>query len=116
MGSDVSLFGKVQLSKDDWDNISALAKEGQRSRSVIQRLRAEIKKLLDGIAALEKRLGRYEAGQLSISDTMQYYEALQRAPERLREVLVDIMREPTEHRSIPQHEKQKQKNHQQESR
>ena len=116
MGADVSLFGKVQLSKEDWDNISALAKEGQRSRSVIQRLRAEVKKLLENIAVLEKRLGKYEAGQLSISDTMQYYEALQRAPERLREMLADIMREPAEHRSVSQYEKQKHKNHQQEVR
>jgi len=114
MGADVSLFGKVQLSKEDWDNISTLAKEGQRSRSIIQRLHAEVGKLLDNIAGLEKRLGKYEAGQLSISDTIQYYEALKRAPERLREVLTDIMREPAEQMSNLQHEKQKHKNHQQE--
>jgi len=97
MGEKRSMFGdNVQLNPDDWKTVSTLAKEGQKSRSIIQKLRDEIKKLLDKITGLEKRLEQYETKKLSISDTTMFYQARQRAPKRMADIIADIMRQPPE--------------------
>jgi hypothetical protein len=46
------------------------------------------------IFGLEKRLQGYEGK--GITDTMKYYQAMQRAPRRLAEVVSDILRQPPE--------------------
>ena len=89
-----TIGGNYQLSPDNWAHVSGLAKEGVKSRGIIKGLKERINALRDEISGLKKRLKQYE-GQ-GITDTMRYYQAQQRAPRRIAEVIADIMRKPPE--------------------
>ena len=89
-----TIGGNYQLSPDNWAHVSGLAKEGVKSRGIIKGLKERINALRDEISGLKKRLKQYE-GQ-GITDTMRYYQAQQRAPRRIAEVMADIMRKPPE--------------------
>ena len=104
MGEKKTLRGDIALSPADWKTVSGLAKEGVKSRSIIKELKEKVSSLLRKISGLEKSLKQYE-GQ-GITDTMRYYQAQQRAPRRIAEVIADIMRKPPEkaepERSVPE--------------
>jgi len=86
--------GKVTLTIENWERVSALAKEGLKSRGIIQKLKDKIKSLIEKITGLEKRLESYKGK--GILDSMEYFKALSRAPRRLKETIADIMRKPPE--------------------
>jgi len=86
--------GKVTLTAENWERVSALAKEGLKSRGIIQKLKDKIKSLIEKITGLEKRLEGYKGK--GILDSMEYFKALSRAPRRLKETIADIMRKPPE--------------------
>ena len=88
------LGGNLQISPADWKKISVLAKEGIKSRTVIVKLKDKIAELLQKISGIEKRLEGYEGK--GITDTMKYYQALQRAPRRLLDTVADVFRKPPE--------------------
>lgn len=90
-----TLGGNIQLSAADWQTVSGLAKEGLKSRDIIQRMKEKIDILTREIATLKSRLLQYGEGQ-KVSDTLQYYQAKQRAPHRLAQVIADIMHQPPE--------------------
>ena len=94
MGNKHTITGNVSLSPADWQTVSDLAKEGVKSRSLIAELKKKLSELMHKIAELEKRLKQYEG--LGVTDTMRYYEAMQRAPRRLAETVADIRRQPPE--------------------
>jgi len=90
-----TLFGgNLQISPADWKKVSGLAKEGVKSRSVIADLKKRITDFISKVTGLEKKLKHYEG--VGISDTMQFYNAKQRAPIRLAATVADIMRNPPE--------------------
>ena len=89
-----TLGGNIQLTPADWKKVSGFAKEGIKSRGVIAKLKEKITELTRKIFGLEKKLEGYEGR--SITDTVQYYQARQRAPRRLAEAVADIMRQPPE--------------------
>jgi len=86
--------GKVTLTTENWERVSELAKEGLKSRGIIKTLKEKIQGLLEKIAGLEKRLADYKGK--GISESMEYFKALSRAPRRLKETIADIMRKPPE--------------------
>ncbi|MDR2932783.1 MAG: recombinase, partial [Oscillospiraceae bacterium] len=90
-----TMGGNVQLSPADWETVFGLAKEGVKSRATIKRLREKIAALSREVADLKQQLARYGEG-LGITDTMQYYQAKQRAPRRMAGVIADIQRQPPE--------------------
>lgn len=94
-----TLGGNIQLAPADWKTVSSLAKEGVKSRGVIVELKKRIADFTRKISGLEKKLESYEGK--SITDTMKYYQARQRAPHRMAEAVADIMRQPPEK---PEHE------------
>lgn len=89
-----TIGGNYQLTPADWTTVSGLAKEGVKSRGVIAKLKERINALLREISGLKKLLQKYE-GQ-SITDTMRYYQAQQRSPRRMAEMIAEIMRQPPE--------------------
>lgn len=95
MGEKKTFKGDIALSPADWKTVSVLAKEGVKSRSVVTDLKKRIADFIKKIAGLEKRLEKHEG--VGITDTMRYYEARQRAPRRMAEVIADIKRQPPEH-------------------
>jgi hypothetical protein len=89
-----TIGGNYQLAPADWKRITNLAKEGVKSRGIIAGLKKQITGFIDKIKELAAKLTRYEG--MGITDTMRYYEALQRAPRRLAETVADIRRQPPE--------------------
>ena len=94
MAKPALLGGNLQISAADWKKVSGLAKEGVKSKGVIAELKSKIAKLIDDLDWYKKRHEKYEGK--NITDQMKYFEALQRAPRRLAEVVADIMCNPPE--------------------
>jgi len=84
-----TILGDVALSQSDWNTLSALAKEGQKSRGVVKKLHSESEEHREKIRG-------YEAQRLGVSETIKYFKALQRAPQRLAAAVDDIMQQPPE--------------------
>jgi chaperonin cofactor prefoldin len=89
-----ALLGGYSVTADELKKLKTLAKEGVKSRSIIKELKDRISSLLQKIAGLETELTRFRG--LGITDSMKYYQAKQRAPRRLAEIVADIMRKPPE--------------------
>jgi hypothetical protein len=89
-----TIGGNYQLTPADWKKVSNLAKEGVKSRGIIAGLKKTIATLKAKITELTNKLKKYEG--MGLTDTMRYYEAMQRAPRRLAEVVADIRRQPPE--------------------
>jgi len=89
-----TIGGNYQLTPENWKKVSNLAKEGVKSRGIIAELKKQITGFLSKIKELTQKLKRYEG--LGLTDTVRYYEALQRAPRRLAETVADIRRQPPE--------------------
>ncbi len=94
MGGKKTLLGDIAVSPADWKRLSGLAKEGVKARAVIADLKSRLSALHGKVKELEKELERYRG--MGITDTMRYYDAKQRAPHRLTEVIADILRRPPE--------------------
>ena len=84
-----TLFGDIPLSPEDWNRISGFAKKGVKSQFFISELKKKISELVE-------RLEKYEGK--GITDTIAYYQARERSPQRMKEVIADIMRKPPEHK------------------
>lgn len=95
MGETRTMLGDIAVSKTDWKKLSALAKEGQKSRSTIKNLIETNTAQLREIAEQKAKLKRYGEG-LGISDSMEFFAARQRAPRRMAETIADIKRQPPE--------------------
>ena len=98
------LGGNLQISPADWKKVSNLAKEGVKSRGIIAGLKKQIAEFVSKIKELTQKLTRYEG--LGLTDTMRYYEAMQRAPRRLAETVADIRRQPPEQQRTAPERKQ----------
>jgi hypothetical protein len=111
MGAKHTLRGDVALAPADWETVSGLAKEGVKSQNIIKGLREKNSALNSETASLKSRLEQYGEG-LSITGTMRYYQAKQRAPHRLAKTVADIMQKPPERiepeRSAPEHNRKEQ--------
>jgi multidrug resistance efflux pump len=93
-GNRTMLGGKIILSADDWEKVSAFAKSGVKFHSAIVDLKKKNSGLSQKNADLEKRLESYEGR--NIDGRMKYHQAAQRAPRRLAETVADILRKPPE--------------------
>jgi len=90
-----TMLGAVPLSQADWQTVSGLAKEGLKSRDTIKDLRDKNAAQVRDIADMQSKLRNYGEG-IGIKDTMRFYQAQQRAPHRMDEIIADIMRQPPE--------------------
>jgi len=94
MGEKRTFRGDIALPAADWKTVSSLAKEGVKSRPVIAGLKAKMTESHHKITELETKLQGYEGK--SVIENLRYYQAKQRAPRRMAEVMADIMRKPPE--------------------
>ena len=85
-----TIGGNYQLTPDEWNRVSNLAKEAQESRRDIKELKKSNTGLLSEIATLKKQLEKAE-GKHSITDTMKYLQAKQRDPEGMEAAIKNIM-------------------------
>jgi hypothetical protein len=94
MGGKTNLRGDVVVSPANWKTVSGLAKEGVKTRSALVDMKKRIADFMQKIAGLEKELAQYKG--MGITDSLKYYQAKQRAPRRLAEIVADILRKPPE--------------------
>jgi ParB-like chromosome segregation protein Spo0J len=94
MGKPALLGSGFTVTADEMKTLKSLAKEGVKSRGIIAELKKQITGFVAKIKELTQKLTRYEG--MGLTDTMKYYEALQRAPRRLAETVADIRRQPPE--------------------
>ncbi len=82
-----TLFGKVELNKDDYGTLVELAKEGIRSRSIISDLKNELKTLKESYAGIKEQLNEL------LEQTKTFLAALPLAPQKIMGFLSDIIRQ-----------------------
>jgi regulator of replication initiation timing len=95
-------FGKkLVISPEDWEKVSGLAKERVKYRQSAKKLKSEVKTLQDENKSLttenvriKTKLRDYTEG--GISDKIAFGLAMQRAPERMKQFLAEIKRNPPE--------------------
>ena len=82
-----TLFGKVELNKEDYGTLVELAKEGIRSRSLIDNLRRELKTLRESYAGIKEQFAElYE-------QTKTFLAALPLAPQKIMDFLSGVIRQ-----------------------
>ena len=82
-----TLFGKVELSKEDYGTLVDLAKEGIRSRSLIDNLRRELKTLRESYAGIKEQFAElYE-------QTKTFLATLPLAPQKVMDYLSGVIRQ-----------------------
>ena len=82
-----TLFGKVELNKEDYGTLVNLAKEGIRSRSLIDSLQRELKTLKESYARIKEQFNElYE-------QTKTFLAALPLAPQKIMDFLSGVIRQ-----------------------
>lgn len=82
-----TLFGKVELNKEDYGTLVELAKEGIQSRSLIDNLRRELKTLRESYAGIKEQFAElYE-------QTKTFLAALPLAPKKIMDFLSGVIRQ-----------------------
>lgn len=98
-----TMFGAVQLSEEDWKMVSDMAKQGVKAvwslREYVDAYRKELDKHKEKVEMLEGKVERYEYKEKYHAA---YYEARKRSPNRLDEVISDILRRPPEQQAQQQ--------------
>lgn len=79
------ITGKYTVSKEDYDALKNLAKEGVSSRGEIEELKRENNRLRDRIYSLQGQIQRLEAKLDELADFCRpYIEAIKRFPEKVK--------------------------------
>lgn len=91
-----TVLGKVQLSSDDWEKVSGLAKEGVLSREIIYDLRKQV-------VALKSELMQVKASfSKLIEETRQFREAVRLFPQQVKEFFTGLVREKDQNKVVSQ--------------
>ena len=87
------LFGKIELSEQDFKEVISLAKEGVSSRGKIHSLEHDLHGVTVRLWDLDEKLTRL------VMSTRNYKDAMRLAPERVEEVLSDIFQKAEEEKT-----------------
>jgi archaellum component FlaC len=87
------LFGKIELSEQNFKEVISLAKEGVSSRGKIHSLEHDLHGVTVRLWDLDEKLTRL------VMSTRNYKDAMQLAPERVEEVLSDIFQKAEEEKT-----------------
>ena len=86
------MFGKVELPEQDYRDMIALAKEAISSRGIIQSLEQQLQKITSQYWNLEDTFNKL------FMSTKNFRDAMQIAPQRIKEVISDIFAKDREER------------------
>lgn len=96
------ITGKYTVSKEDYDALKNLAKEGVSSRGEIEELKRENNRLRDRIYSLQGQIRRLEAKLDELEDFCRpYIEAMRRFPEKVKAFFVNLLK-PKEKEQPPE--------------
>lgn len=84
------LFGKVELSEQDYRDVMMLAKEALTLRSKIETLKRQWRDLSDSFWALDDKFTKL------FMSTKDYIDAMRIAPERVKEVIAEVFQKARE--------------------
>ena len=99
LGQNTTMTGKVVMSQEDWMMVYRHARIGVAAPIRQQDLKKRNAALERENADMAARLAQYGEG-VGITDTMQYHQAKQRAPQRMAEAISDILRQPPERQAL----------------
>ena len=87
------ITGKFTVSKEDYDTLTSLAKEGISSRGKIRELKDENKRLWNKVFSLEKQIERLQDYIQRLEDFCRpYLEAMKRFPEKVKEFFTNLLK------------------------
>ena len=87
------ITGKYTVSKEDYDALKNLAKEGVSSRGEIEELKRENNRLRDRIYSLQGQIRRLEAKLDELADFCRpYLEAMKRFPEKVKAFFTNLFK------------------------
>lgn len=87
------ITGKYTVSKEDYDVLKNLAKEGVSSRGEIEELKRENNRLRDRIYSLQGQIRRLEAKLDELEDFCRpYLEAMKRFPEKVKAFFTNLFK------------------------
>ena len=87
------ITGKYTVSKEDYDALKNLAKEGVSSRGEIEELKRENDRLRDRIYSLQSQIRRLEAKLDKLEDFCSpYLEAMKRFPEKVKAFFANLFK------------------------
>ena len=91
------MFGKVELSEQDYKEVISLAKEGVLSRSKISELTRQL-------SQISSRLFNWQLSWQELDEqTKEFRQAIKLAPQRVKEVISDIFLKEREEREARRH-------------
>lgn len=100
-----NLVGQTVLTPEELKSVKTIVKKEAKAQEKISELEEQLAAATSKNDRLKKDLEKYR-GQ-SMTDTMKYYQARSRAPQRMAETVADIMSRPPE-RTGPEYNQQKQ--------
>ncbi|MBO4680756.1 MAG: plasmid recombination protein, partial [Clostridiales bacterium] len=87
------ITGKYTVTKEDYDALTSLAKEGISSRGKIRELKDENKRLWTKVFSLEKQIERLQDYIQRLEDFCRpYLEAMKRFPEKVKEFFENLLK------------------------
>ena len=87
------ITGKYTVTKEDYDMLTSLAKEGISSRGKIRELKDENKRLWNKVFSLEKQIERLQDYIQRLEDFCRpYLEAMKRFPEKVKEFFTNLLK------------------------
>ena len=95
------MFGKVTLAEQDLKEVISLAKEGVLSRGKIHTLEQKAQKATARVWELEDKLTKL------FMSTRDFKEAMQLAPQRVKEIFAEIFQKASEERNQNKPERQR---------
>lgn len=102
-----NLVGQTVLSPEELKSVKAIVKKEARAQEKLSELKGQLTAVTNENVRLKKDLEKYRG--MSMTDTMKFYQARARAPQRMADVMADIMRQPPERseqeRSQPQQQR-----------
>jgi CII-binding regulator of phage lambda lysogenization HflD len=92
MGKQKRFGNKVELTKQEFTDLTALAKEGITSRSIIRDLQQRLSKVSNQLYTIRNSFDKM------LDETRDFYQAMRIAPQRVKEVFLDIFQKAKEAR------------------
>lgn len=90
IGKKKAFSSKVELTEQEYQDLTSLAKEGIASRRTVNTLRSQVNQAWSEYSRLKERF------RLLLEETRTYREAMKHAPQKITEFLVGIIRDAKE--------------------
>jgi hypothetical protein len=102
-----NLVGQTVLTPEELKSVKAIVKKEARAQEKISELKGQLTAANSEVGRLKQDMEKYQGS--SITDTMKFYQAQARAPQRMADTITDIMRQPPERSEHERNQNQQQR-------